>query len=66
MALYLVSMAVETKADREWLEGELSNVVSNIGGTLIPTGFAPDVDTFEESSGVEFGSTELVDMNPGM
>lgn len=66
MALYLVSMAVETEADRERLETELSNVVSNISGTLIPTGYAPDLDTFEETSDLEFGSTVLVDMNPAM
>ena len=66
MALYLVSMAVETEADRERLETELSNVVSNVSGTLIPTGYAPDLDTFEESSDLEFGSTVLVDMNPAL
>ena len=66
MALYLVSMAIEAEADRGRLETELSNVVSNISGTLIPTGYAPDLDTFEETSDLEFGSTVLVDMNPAM
>ena len=66
MALYLVSMAIETEADRERLETELSNVVSNISGTLIPTGYAPDLDTFEETSDLAFASTVLVDMNPAL